>query len=113
MTTMESTTTATIQLPELEYLADEAQFAAAAFLARYSGRTLDAYRHDLRGFFQWATDIGLAVLDATRPQISCSAARWRNAGSRPQRSTAGCRPCAASIDSLISMGGSRRTLRNT
>jgi len=27
---------------------DEAQLAAAAYLARYSGRTLDAYRHDLR-----------------------------------------------------------------
>jgi hypothetical protein len=27
---------------------DEAQLAAAAFLARYSGRTLKAYRHDLR-----------------------------------------------------------------
>ena len=25
---------------------DEAQLAAAVFLARYSGRTLDAYRHD-------------------------------------------------------------------
>ena len=48
---------------------DEAQLAAAAFLARYSGRTLDAYRHDLRTFFQWAADIGLVVLDATRPHI--------------------------------------------
>jgi site-specific recombinase XerD len=35
---------------------DEAQLAAAAFLARYSGRTLDADRHDLRAFFQWAAD---------------------------------------------------------
>ena len=48
---------------------DEAQLAAAAFLARYSGRTLDAYRHDLRGFFQWSADVGLAVLAATRPHI--------------------------------------------
>ena len=48
---------------------DEAHLAAAAFLARYSGRTLDAYRHDLRYFFQWATDIGLEVLAATRPHI--------------------------------------------
>ena len=31
---------------------DEAQVAAAAFLARYNGRTLDAYRYDLRTFFQ-------------------------------------------------------------
>ena len=35
---------------------DEAQLAAAAFLARYSGRTLEAYRHDLRYYFQWAAD---------------------------------------------------------
>jgi|GEM_PF-6543408 len=31
-----------------EPLFDEAQLAVAAFLARYSGRTLDAYRFDLR-----------------------------------------------------------------
>ncbi|MGH9277554.1 MAG: tyrosine-type recombinase/integrase [Acidimicrobiales bacterium] len=48
---------------------DEAELAAAAFLARYQGRTLDAYRYDLRAFFQWATDHGLEVLRATRPQI--------------------------------------------
>ena len=69
MTTIESIIASTIQLPEPEISADESQLAAAAFLARYSGRTLDAYRHDLRGFFQWAADIGLVVLDATRPQI--------------------------------------------
>src|SRR5438046_3078778 len=69
MTTIESINASTIQLPEPEFLADESPLAAAAFLARYSGRTLDAYRHDLRGFFQWASDIGLVVLDATRPQI--------------------------------------------
>lgn len=43
--------------------------AAAAFLARYSGRTLDAYRYDLRCFFQWASDADLAVLEAKRPNI--------------------------------------------
>ena len=48
---------------------DEGQVAAAAFLARYSGRTLDAYRFDLHSFFQWATDAKLPVLDATRPHI--------------------------------------------
>lgn len=68
MTTLESTTMS-IQSPEREVFVDEAQLAAAAFLARYSGRTLDAYRHDLRTFFQWAADIGLAVLEATRPHI--------------------------------------------
>jgi len=48
---------------------DEPELAAAAFLARCNGRTLDAYRHDLRTYFQWATDVGLGVLDATRPHI--------------------------------------------
>jgi site-specific recombinase XerD len=48
---------------------DEAELAAAAFLTGYNGRTLDAYRHDLRTYFQWASDVGLAVLDATRPHI--------------------------------------------
>ena len=47
----------------------EAELAAAAFLARYRGRTLDAYRHDLRTFFQWAADVSLSVLEATRPHI--------------------------------------------
>ena len=49
--------------------AEEAHVAAGAFLARYSGRTLDAYRYDLRYFFQWATDVCLDVLAATRPHI--------------------------------------------
>lgn len=48
---------------------DEAQLAAMSFLARYSGRTLEAYRYDLRCFFQWAADSGLEVLDATRAHI--------------------------------------------
>lgn len=49
----------------------EAEVAAAAFLARYQGRTLDAYRYDLRAFFQWAAEEGIEVLAATRPQIEC------------------------------------------
>jgi site-specific recombinase XerD len=48
---------------------DEAELAAAAFLARYSGRTLDAYRHDLRMFFAWSAEHGLAVLRACRPHM--------------------------------------------
>jgi len=59
---------------------DEAQLAAAAFLARYSGRTLDAYRHDLRTFFQWAADVRLGVLDATRPHIELYRAALENQG---------------------------------
>ena len=48
---------------------DEAQVAAAVFLARYDKRTLDAYRYDLRMFFQWAADASLVVLEAKRPHI--------------------------------------------
>ena len=47
----------------------EAELAAAAFLARYSGRTLESYRYDLRSFFQWTAGVGLDVLAATRPHI--------------------------------------------
>jgi integrase/recombinase XerD len=68
MTTIESTTT-TIQEFEDHLGFDEAQLAAASFLARYGGRTLEAYRHDLRGFFQWAADHGVDALGATRPHI--------------------------------------------
>lgn len=68
MTTIETSTVA-IDLPREDFVFDDAQLAAVAFLARYSGRTLDAYRHDLRGFFQWAADNQLAVLAATRPHI--------------------------------------------
>ena len=39
---------------ESDWSPDEAQLAAAAFLARYRGRTLEAYQYDLRSFFQWA-----------------------------------------------------------
>jgi hypothetical protein len=31
---------------------DKAQLAAAAYLARYGGSTLESYRADLRQFFQ-------------------------------------------------------------
>ena len=68
MTTIESAET-TIRTPGGEYEVDEAQIAAVSFLARYSGRTLEAYRHDLRGFFQWASDHGIAVMEASRAHI--------------------------------------------
>jgi site-specific recombinase XerD len=58
-----------MEVPQSEAGFDEAQVAAVAFLARYSGRTLEAYRHDLRMFFQWAGVHGLEVLQASRPHI--------------------------------------------
>ncbi len=69
MTRLDTTTTLlTTQQPPGQTF-DEEQMAAASFLARYSGRTLDAYRDDLRGFFQWAHDHHVEVMNATRPHI--------------------------------------------
>jgi integrase len=67
MTTLDFS--AELDMPLGPLAPDEAELAAVAFLARYSGRTLDAYRHDLRNLFQWAADHGLAVLEATRAHL--------------------------------------------
>ena len=64
-----TTATASPSTAHRESSTSEAELAAAAFLARYSGRTLDGYRHDLRTFFQWSSDVSLTVLDATRAHI--------------------------------------------
>ncbi len=68
MTVLISACADTARVPD-DDVVDEAELAAAAFLARYRGSTLEADRSDLRGFFQWAADAGLDVLKATRPQI--------------------------------------------
>lgn len=48
------TSTALLDGPIEPFAPDEAELPAVAFLAPYSGRTLDAYRHDLRNLFLWA-----------------------------------------------------------
>lgn len=78
MRTLEETTTTVWGVEDATF--DEAQLAAVAFLARYSGRTLDAYRHDLRAFFQWATDKQLIVLKVTRPHIELYRAAMEERG---------------------------------
>lgn len=69
-----------MMLPRCEEGIDEAQVAAVAFLARYTGRTVEAYRHDLRMFFQWAGDRGLEVLQASRPHIELYRAAMEERG---------------------------------
>lgn len=71
----------TIHRHEPDCLVDEAQLAAIACLARYSGRTLDAYRQDLRGFFQGAVNMPCWRLPARTS--SFTAARSRSAGWLP------------------------------
>ncbi len=43
--------------------------AAAGFLARYSGRTRDAYALDLKTYFEWCAVRRVEVFAMTRPQI--------------------------------------------
>jgi site-specific recombinase XerD len=68
MTTIESSCRV-IGQAETPFTLDEDQLATVAFLARYRGRTLEAYRHDLRALFQWAADHDLAILEATRTHL--------------------------------------------
>ena len=68
---------------------DEAQVAAAAFLARYSGRTLDAYRYDLRVFSSGPWIVGLILLEAKRPHIELYRTAWRRKDSLRPPSTGG------------------------
>ena len=42
----------TVEVVTVHRKVDEVELAAAAFLARYDGRTLEAYRQDLRSFFE-------------------------------------------------------------
>jgi site-specific recombinase XerD len=68
MTTIESSSQVILRR-EAPLTLGEDQLAAVAFQARYSGRTLEAYRHDLRTLFQWAADLELPVLEATRTHL--------------------------------------------
>jgi hypothetical protein len=65
------------------YRIDEAELAAVAFLPRYSGRTLDAHRHDLRNLFQWAADHDLAVLEGTRANLEMYRSSMEQRGLAP------------------------------
>src|SRR6478672_837403 len=58
-----------LELPFEAPPVDAAELAAVTYLARYNGRTLESYRADLRGFFQWAATVGLEPLDATRAHL--------------------------------------------
>jgi len=103
--------TALIPMPTIEssdgqeQRIDEAELAAAAFLARYQGRTLDAYRYDLRAFFQWAADEGLVILSATRPQLELCVRAMERRGLAGPPSTGDCPVCGfyrfAHIDGRI------------
>jgi integrase/recombinase XerD len=67
MSTMNLSTAMLVSANESPY--EQAHMAAASFLARYNGRTLETYRYDLRSYFEWCASVGLGVLEAKRPHI--------------------------------------------
>jgi integrase family protein with SAM-like domain len=106
MTTL-GTMSMVMEVPQSEAGFDEAQVAAVAFLARYGGRTLEAYRHDLRMFFQWAGDHGLEVLQPSRPHIELYRSAMEERSWRRRRSTGGSR----SLSSAPPRGGAPLSLQ--
>src|SRR5437868_10469385 len=101
MTTLEQPTTTLWRPPDATPF-EEAQLAAMAFLARYSGRTLDAYRHDLARSFSGRPTTSWPSYKPLDHTSSCTAPRWRSEDSQRRRSTVGSRRCAASTASLTS-----------
>ena len=81
MTTTIQSAATTLRAPGVEFEFDEAQLAAVSFLARYSGRTLEAYRHDLRGFFNGPPTTASSCSGRIVRTSRCSAPGWRTAGS--------------------------------
>jgi integrase/recombinase XerD len=75
-----TTITTTIELPGTAIVHDPAELAAIGFLARYSGRRLDAYRHDLHALFEWSGQHGLPVLEATRADLELYRASMEERG---------------------------------
>ena len=66
---------ATVVIPEPMPLFGPVQLAAAGFLARYSGRTRDAYALDLKTYFAWCAARGTEVFEMTRPHVEVYV-RW-------------------------------------
>ena len=81
---------ALVSAPDADPFAQPPGSPPAAYPARYGGRTLEAYRDDLRTFFQWCADVGLDVLEARSPRARCSSSRCcaRNATRPPTPRTA-------------------------
>jgi len=66
-----------------EPLLNEAELAAVAFLARYSSRTLQSYRADLRQYLAWIATAGVWPLQATRAHLELYRAWMEERGLAP------------------------------
>jgi hypothetical protein len=78
MTTI-ATARPTSQRAEPDHWVDDAQLAAAAFLARYSVRILDAYRHDLRASSSERPTTRSRCWRRRDPTSTCTAPGWTSA----------------------------------
>ena len=65
----------TVMIPEPMPAFEAVHLAAAGFLARYSGRTREAYTLDLKTFFAWCAARGTEVFEMTRPHLEIYV-RW-------------------------------------
>ena len=64
----------TLVVPEPLPPLDDVHLAAAGFLARYSGRTRDAYALDLRSYFYWCAQVPSGESSPTDDEKSSSCA---------------------------------------
>ena len=81
---------------------DEEELAAAAFLARCQGRTLDAYRYDRRGSSSGRPTKGSTSSAPRGPRSSATSAPWKPVAWRPPPSTDASLPSVASTASVTS-----------
>src|SRR5437868_3245198 len=65
----QQSTTTTVPAIDVSKTAEDAQRAAAGFLARYGGPTRRAYGTDLRAWFGWCRDRRLEMLEVKRPHV--------------------------------------------
>jgi hypothetical protein len=83
----------TVMVPELMPAFGSVHLAAAGYLARYTGRTREAYTLDLTTFFAWCAARGTEVSAMTRPHLE-TYVRWmqRTVAMPPRPSPAGSPP---------------------
>lgn len=110
MTTLYSSTRAVASGDDLgEVPIDDAHLAAAAFLARYRARTLEATGMTFGSSSNGPTITASTCSPPPDPKSSCTYGPWKSVAWRRQPSTGASRPSADCTASLTSTGASRRT----
>ena len=102
MTSTIQSAATTLREPGVEFEFDEAQLAAVSFLARYSGRTLEAYATTCAASSNGPPTTASSCSGRIVRTSSCSAPGWRTAGSPRQLSTVASRRSVGSTGSRTS-----------